>query len=198
MNIADLIHLLLPILALTVLIFGLNFQRSNYILITLWLSLITLLLSYRSSGGEILGSYFNYFHAATYSLNLLILLISILYLLLTGIGPLSRGLLRYSAGLLSAFLVTAAGLLMINVWVNAAFIENRLSNTPILQVATFNKPTYCDYKYVFYKINKEKQLQFMCPNHYGFLPAIGELKSAPAFVVRHLPASLRAKFQQST
>ncbi|KTD17216.1 hypothetical protein [Legionella jordanis] len=197
-NIADLIHIILPFLALIVLVLGLKFKRSNYILIALWVSLITLLLAYRASGGEILGSYFNYLHASTYSLNLIILLVSFLYLLLTAVARINHYLIRSVSSLVSAALTIGVVFLLINLWVNAIFIEHRLAGTPILQVATFNKPPYCDYKYVFYKISDNNKVKFMCPNHYGLLPSIGELNAAPTFVIKQLPTEVRARFQQPT
>ncbi|KTC86772.1 hypothetical protein [Legionella brunensis] len=197
-NIADVIHSLLPILGLLVLVWGIKSKRNNYILVALWVSLITLLLQYRASGGEILGSYFDYLHAATYSLNLIVLIISILYLLFSFLYATKNTFLRYGAGFVSATLVTGVVLLLINVWVNAYFIENRLPGTPILQVATFNKQTYCDYRYVFYKISPDSKVKFMCPNHYGFLPSVGELTTAPSFVTKQLPKHLQNKFQQPT
>ncbi|KTD20082.1 type I secretion system LssZ [Legionella lansingensis] len=197
-TIADVIHSLLPVLGLVLLFLGIKFKRNNYVLLALWISLIILLLEYKASGGEILGSYFNYFHAAIYSLNLLVLISSIIYLIFIPLYQVKHVIVRYSAGFLSAILVTGLILLIINLGINAYFVEDRLSNTPILQVATFNKQPYCDYRYVFYKISPENKVKFMCPNHYGLLPSVGELSTAPTFVIKQLPAQLQAKFQQST
>lgn len=162
----------------------------------MWVSLITLILQYLASGGEILGSYFNYLHAAAYSLNLIILLSSIFYLVFKFLSGSDSSFLQYATGLIGALLVTGSLLLLINLWINANFIENRLQGTPVLQVATFNKPPYCDYKYVFYKINTNGQVEFMCPNHYGFLPSVGKLDSAPEFVIKQLPKQAQTKVQQ--
>ncbi|ASQ45881.1 type I secretion system protein LssZ [Legionella clemsonensis] len=194
-NIADGIHLLLPIFSLIIFLLGLKFKRNNYILVALWVSLIILILQYHASGGEILGSYFNYLHAAAYSLNLLILLLSIFYLVFNFLRGRESSTLQYATGLIGAILVTGSTLLLINLWINANFIENRMQGTPILQVATFNKPLYCDYKYVFYKINTSGNVEYMCPNHYGFLPSVGKLDTAPDFVIKQLPKQLQAKIQ---
>jgi hypothetical protein len=195
LNILESIHILFPLLGALILLFGIKSQRKNYIVVALWLSLISLVLHYRDSGGEILGSYFNYNHAAIYSLNLIVLISSIIYLLLTSIWELRGKILRYSAGFLSAGLITGSALLLTNLWINAYFVENRLAGTPILQVATFNKQPYCGYKYVFYKVGTDKNVWFMCPNHYGLLPSLGQLHSAPNFVVKQLPTQLQGIFE---
>ena len=192
-NLMDTIHISLPIISCAVLLLGLLLKRKNFILLSLWLSLIALVLHYRASGGEILGSYFNYLHASIYSLNLIVLITSFLCLLLTSIDEMRSRVIRYSAGLLSAVLITGGALLLGNLWINASFVENRLPGTPILQVATFNKQPYCDYKYVFYKINSDSVVGFLCPNHYGFLPSVGELNTAPGFVVKQLQTKAEQK-----
>ncbi|CEK10677.1 hypothetical protein [Legionella hackeliae] len=197
-SIADGIHLLLPALALLVFTLGLKFRRNNYVLVALWISLIALILQYHASGGEILGSYFNHMHAAAYSLNIIVLLASIFFFMFTFLIGKINNLLQYGIGLVGAVLVTGSVLLLINLWINANFVENRLPGTPILQVATFNKPSYCGYKYVFYKINANGKVEFMCPNHYGLLPSVGELETAPDFVIKQLPKQLQTKFQQTS
>ncbi|WED44335.1 type I secretion system protein LssZ [Legionella cardiaca] len=197
-NIAEIIHILLPLLGLLVLILGFILKRSNYILVALWVSLITLLLEYRDSGGEILGSYFNYFHATTYSVNLVVLVVSILYFMFAFLPKTKKTIVHYLTGLVSALVVTGAILLLSNLWINARFVEDRLPGTPILQVATFSKQPYCDYKYVFYKVNSGGKVKFMCPNHYGLLPSTGELTTAPGFVIKQLPKQVQDNLQKQT
>lgn len=194
-NLLESIHLLFPLLGALILFFGIRLQRKNYTILALWISLIALILHYRASGGEILGSYFNYPHAAIYSLNLIVLISSIVYLLLTSMTEISSRFVRYSTGLISAGLITAGVFLVINLWINAVFVENRLAGTPILQVATFNKQPYCGYKYVFYKIGPDGIVRFMCPNYYGLLPSVGKLRSAPSFVIKQLPGQFQNKFE---
>lgn len=194
-NLLEAIHSLFPVLGVVFLFLGIKLQRKNYIVVALWLSLIALILHYRASGGEILGSYFNYPHAFIYSLNLIVLISSIICLLLTSIDEIQNRVLRYTTALLSASLITGGALLIINLWINAVFVENRLAGTPILQVATFNKQSYCGYRYVFYKVGPDSIVSFMCPNHYGLLPSIGQLNTAPSFIVKQLPTQLQAKFQ---
>lgn len=197
-NFLEATHSLFPILGIIILFFGIQLRRKNYIVVALWLSLIALVLHYRASGGEILGSYFNYQHAAIYSLNLIVLIASIICILLTSMDDIHSKTLRYSAGLLSAALITGSSLLIINLWINANFVENRLAGTPILQVATFNKQPYCGYKYVFYTVGSDSIVRFMCPNHYGLLPSVGPLNTAPSFVIKQLPTQLQAKFQEKS
>lgn len=195
-NLLEATYTLFPVLGVITLLYGITSQSKNYVIATLWFSLIGFFLSYQSSGGEILGTYFNYFHAAIYTLNLIILLSAIIYLLTTSIDEIPSKFLRLSGGLLSAGLVTGSGLLLTNLWMNAFFIEDRQAGTPVLQVATFNKQAYCNYKYVFYKISAENKLMYMCPNHYGLVPSIGQLQHAPTFLVRQLPSQLQTVFKQ--
>lgn len=193
-NLLETIHLLFPLLGALILLFGLKFKRKNYFIVSLWLSLIALLLHYRASGGEILGSYFNYTHATIYSFNLILLITTVISLLQTSIQGFSNKNLRYAAGFFSVALVTGTTLLLINLWINASFVENRLAGTPILQIATFNKQPYCSYKYVFYKIGADNVVRFMCPNHYGLLPSVGRLQTTPNFIINQLPGQLQKKF----
>lgn len=195
LNLLEAIHTLFPVLAFLILFFGIRLQRKNYFVAALWISLIALVLHYRASGGEILGSYFNYLHAAIYSLNLLVLITSIIYLLIGTFDDIDNSIYHYGVGLLAAGLITSALLLLINLWTNAYFIETRLPGTPILQVATFSKQPYCSYRYVFYKVDSEGKVNFMCPNHYGLIPAIGKLTAPPSFVLKQLPQSLQKKYQ---
>lgn len=195
-NLLETIHTLFPLIALIFLVSGLLLKRKNYLIASLWLSLIALVLHYRASGGEILGSYFNYAHAMIYTMNLLIMVISISYLLLAGFRKINNQLLRYAVTFLTAALFTGSLLLLINLWVNAHFIEDRYPGTPILQMATFNKPVYCSFRYVFYKTDSEGIVHYLCPNHYGFIPGTGVLEQPPAFVTEHLPAKLQSKYRQ--
>lgn len=196
LNLLESIQLFFPLLAALIFCFGFILKRKNYIVVALWLSLIALILHYRDSGGEILGSYFNYHHAAIYSLNLIVLISSFIYLLISSMSEIPNSkILRYSAGFISAVVITGSILLEINLWINASFVENRMTNTPILQVATFNKQSYCDYKYVFYKVGRDKVVWFMCPNHYGLIPSVGQLHTAPNFVVKQLPTQLQGIFE---
>lgn len=195
-NLLEVIHTLFPLVALVFLIAGIRLKRKNYLIASLWLSLIALVLHYRASGGEILGSYFNYMHATIYSINLLIMVISIGYLLLSGLKSINNKFIRYAFTFLTALLFTGSLMLLINLWINAFFVENRYPGTPVLQVATFNKPSYCSFRYVFYKTDTEGVVHYLCPNHYGFIPGTGVLEQPPGFVLDHLPAKLQSKYRE--
>lgn len=190
----ELINSLFPFIGLAAFLLGIYFKNKNLLILALWVSLISLLMHYRASGGEILGNYFNYLHAVFYSINLFVLLFSILYLFFFPRTKKENLLLRYGEGLVAAGLITGFILIMINVWINALFVENRYPGTPILQVATFSTENYCNYRYIFYTLSKNKKLKYMCPNHYGLLPSVGELSKTPNDLIKQLPAPLQAKF----
>ena len=56
-----------------------------------------------------------------------------------------------------------------------------------------DKPDYCGYKYIFYKIDKNGSTDYLCPNYYGLIPKIGHLEDNPEFIARQL--SLPSKKQ---
>ena len=193
-QLSSVLHDLLPLLAIIFLLIGLNTQRINYVISALWLSLIALLLHYQTAGGEILGTYFNYKNAAIYSINLVVLITTLLCLFYR--LPLFQGKrTRYATGFLSAFMVIGGLLLLINLWMNACFIENRRPGTPIMQVATYTALPYCSYHYVFYKVGMDGKIGYLCPNHYGIIPSSGTLELSPTFLLNQLGQQLRAKVQ---
>lgn len=186
----NLLHVLLPLLGIVLLVTGIMMRRTNCITGALWLSLIALLLDYQTAGGEILGTYYGYKQAAIYSVNLLVLIITLLYLFFT-LPLLQKKPARYATGFIAACLVVGGILLLINIWMNACFIENRRVGTPVMQVATFIPVDYCTYRYVFYKVGPDGHINYMCPNHYGVIPSIGQLDVSPAFLLNHLARQLK-------
>jgi hypothetical protein len=183
----------LPLLAFALLSLGLFKRSLTYVLVAMWVSLIALLLQYQAGGGEILGShYFGYKNASLYSGTLLITLISLLYLLLNSSTLRSR-YVHYLTGFLSLGFTLAALVLLVNLWINAYFIENRLPGTAIMQVVTYTPPEYCSSRYTFYKITSNGKISYLCPNYYGILPAIGYLQVAPNFLTQPL---IRRKLSQ--
>lgn len=188
------VYFVFPIAGLILLFCGLRSRYKQYISMALWVSLIAVLLEYHRAGGEILGSYFNYKHTLVYSINLTVLLVCIIYLLLNSIRKNTITLWRYLSSFIAAVALTGTAILIANLWINARFIENRYPSTPLLQVSTFNPIDYCNYNYVFYKVNPAGEIQYMCPNYFGLLPSVGKLNTAPLYVVQQLPASLQAKF----
>jgi uncharacterized membrane protein len=183
-NLAQVIHCLFPLIALILLIIGISRKAIYYIISALWLSLIGLVIHFQSSGGEILGTYFNYLNASIYSANLIILFVSLLYV----ISHLSSDstLFKYTSSFIQAIIVIGSLLLLGNLWINAYFIENRMEGTPVLQVALFQKPDYCSYRYIFYKVANDGNVLYLCPNHYGLIPSIGRLAISPDFITTQL------------
>lgn len=179
MHITEMTQSIFPIVGLIVLVIGIKKKAIYHVISALWLSLIALIILFQSSGGEILGDYFNYLNAAIYSLNLIVLFVAISQVF----KHLSiDNYFKYLAGFFNAFIAVASLLLIINMWTNAYFIENRLPGTPIMQVALFTAPEYCSYRYVFYKIAPDGAVHYLCPNHYGLIPSSGKLDVSPDFI----------------
>lgn len=180
---------LFPLIALILLIIGIKRNAVSYIISSLWLSLIALIIHFQFSGNQIFGTYFNYFHAGIYSFNLAVLLIAVISIIfhLSHYGP----AFKYTSALITAFLVVGAFIFVSNLWINAYFVADKMEGTPIMQVALFDKPDYCENKYVFYKINTEGLVTYLCPNHYGLFPSIGQLATSPDFVATQLPLPIK-------
>ena len=174
------------------LILGIKKDRINYIISALWLSVIALLLHYQAAGGEILGSYFGYKNAAIYGLNLIVMVITIICLFLK--VPLFQNKnIRIITTLVAIIISLGSLILIINLSINAFFIENRRFGTPILQVATFKKNDYCGYRYIFYKVTTDGKINYMCPDHYLIFPSVGELNTSPEYVLKNLLQDLQSK-----
>ena len=189
-TLSNVLHDLLPLIGVILLVIGIKMKRFNYIIAALWLSLIALMLHYQTAGGEILGSYFGYKNATIYTLNLAVLIITILYLLFK--LPILQGrLARYVTGFLSTGLIIGGLLILTNLWINALFIENRLPGTPVFQVASFAPLNYCSYHYVFYKVGTDKKISYMCPDHYGIIPSVGHLDVLPDVVLKQLAQRIK-------
>lgn len=195
-TITNVMHYVFPLLALLLLILGLVKKRSIYILTSLWLAFIALLLAYRHAGGEILGAYFDYKRASLYTLTLFILLVDLFYIGVLYLKSMNQ-LLRTVGGFLFACLAAGSTLLITNVWINARFIENRLPNTAVMQVVTFTPPVYCLNRHIFYTINSQGKVNYLCPNHYGFIAKTGELEVVPEFIVRQMAAQRAIHHQKS-
>lgn len=178
-------HFLLPFLSLILLISGLIHRRINYVLISLWVTLVVLLIQYYQAGGEILGNYFHYTQAAFYTVNLFMLVTALTFLCFHLPFRPSK-LYRSGITLFLAGIVTSVFLMLVNVWINARFVADKMPGTAIIQVVTFTPPDFCEHRYVFYKINKQAQVSYLCPNHYGFIPSVGYLEVAPNFMINQL------------
>lgn len=191
-TLGKLIQSLFPLIALVLFIIGTKKNSIYYIISSLWLSLIAALIHFQFSGNQIFGTYFGYLNAGIYSFNLLILVLSLIHVMshLSINGP----AFKYTSTFINAFLVVGTCVVISNLWINAFFIENKMEGTPIMQVALFDKPEYCESKYVFYKIDKDSLVSYLCPNHYGVLPSVGHLATSPDFIAAQLSLPLKNKF----
>lgn len=176
---------LLPILGVATFIIGLHVKSMQYVLAAFWIALISMLIQYQNAGGEILGTYFDYPHAFMYSLALG-LLITCLYYLLFKTLVFKRKMLQTFATLLFASIIISAVVLLINLWMNALFIENKAPKTAVMQVITFTPPAYCTSRSIFYKVTATHQVAYLCPNYYGILPKVDQLNDVPSFIAQHL------------
>lgn len=173
-----------PLAALILLIIGVHKKAIYYVISALWLSLIALILHYQTSGGEILGTYFNYVNASIYSVNLIVLFLALIRIIshLTS----DNVVFRYVSSFFQALIAIGSVLVIINLVINAFFIENRMSGTPIMQVALIQKPEYCSYRYLFYKVAPNGSVHYLCPNHFGLFPSIGQLDISPDFITTQI------------
>ena len=186
------IYYALLVLCIISLAIGVKKNQQGYLLAALWINLISLFLYYRIAGGEILGSYFDYQNATIYSINLLVLLVIVFYLFTTT-PLLTKEFGRYTKSLLSACLVIGSLLLIVNLWTNACFLDHRKPGTPIMQIALFTHPSYCAYPYVFFTIDKNNRVAYLCPNHYGLIPSVGHVSPPPDFLLKRFPNLLQEK-----
>lgn len=187
------VHFFFPLIAFLLLIWGVKRSSITYIISALWLSIISLIIHFQFSGSQILGTYFNYTNAALYSLNLVIVFVAI-FCIIAHLDLPSK-FYQLSTSFLKAFLFIGSLLLIVNLWTNAVFIENRMAGTPIMQVALVQKADYCSYKYIFYKVGSDGVVSYLCPNHFGLVPSVGKLAVSPDFITTQL--SLPAKNQRT-
>lgn len=112
-------------------------------------------------------------HALAYSASLMLLMVNALVIM----SHLNTGhyATQYIASGFKALFVCGSGVVMVNLWMNAFFIQSRIEGSPIMQVTLPEKPSYCSYKYVFYKISADGTVHYLCPDHYGLFPATGKL-----------------------
>lgn len=188
-TLTQVLYNLFPVIACIVLILGIKRHSIQLIISSLWVSLIGIALHFQASGGQILGSYFNYGNATIYSLDLFVLVIS--FLIIISHLSFNHLIFKYLSHLINSFVVIAGLIVIINLWMNAFFIENRLEGSPILQVALFNKTQYCSYKYIFYKIAKDGSVHYLCPDHYGLIPSAGKLDVKPDFITTQLTLPIK-------
>ncbi|HHT0591682.1 TPA: type I secretion system protein LssZ [Legionella anisa] len=186
-----LIQCLFPLIALVLFIIGTKKKAIYCIISSLWLSLIAALIHFQFSGNQIFGMYFGYLNAGIYSFNLLILVLALIHVMshLSINGP----AFKYTSTFINAFLFVGACVVISNLWINAFFIENKMEGIPIMQVALIDKPEYCENRYIFYKIDENNSVTYLCPNHYGLLPSVGHLAASPDFITTQLSLPMKNK-----
>jgi hypothetical protein len=182
----EVLSLLFPLAAALLLTIGIRRNLLSCIISALWLALITLIIHYNAAGREVLGSYFNYQNALIYTINLILFIIS--FLKIISHLTIYYSIVKLMIGLLQGAIIVVCLFILANLWINAYFISsNQMINTPIVQVALMRKPTYCNYKYLFYKITSDGLVSYLCPNYYGLIPHIGYLPQVPDFLKMHVP-----------
>ncbi|MGC1182889.1 type I secretion system protein LssZ [Legionella sp.] len=188
-TLAKVIQYFFPLIALMLLIIGIHRKIIYYVISSLWLSLIAIFIHFQSSGNQIFGSYFDYANAGIYSFTLLVLLVALIQVIshLT----IDSLIFKYLNSFINAFIVVGIFLVITNLWLNAFFIENKKAGTPVMQVALLDKPDYCNYKYVFYKVTPEGSVMYLCPNYYGLIASIGQLSVNPDFITQQLHFSAK-------
>lgn len=193
MSMLEYLDIAFSFLNLLCLVFGWVKNKMAMLMTALWLSLAQLILLYYYSGQEILGSYFSYQRAGLYALDMLIFFIVLfLFHIKAKTRLLQRRLWRASQfGLVGlAFGIT---MLLGNLGVNAWFLHNRAPQSPVLQVANMQSLRYCDYSYVYYKIDTNQHVQYLCPNGFGLIASTGTLSELPDFFKVYLPSTYAQK-----
>lgn len=186
---ATVIPYLFPLIALILLIIGMRRNKIYYVISSLWLCLISLLIQFQFAGNQIFSSYFNFTNTAIYSLSLLILLTALIRIIthLCIIKP----IFKYTHSMINAFLVVGTLLILTNLWINAFFIEQVKNGIPVIQIALLDKPTYCQYKNIYYKVAPDNSVMYLCPNHFGLIASIGSLDASPDFVMQQLHSPIK-------
>ena len=100
-------------------------------------------------------------------------------------------LFHYASSLFNALIFIGSLFVIINLWINAFFIENRMPGTPIMQVSLPKQADYCSYRYIFFKVAKDGSVIYLCPNHYGLIPSVGRLTISPDFIATQLSLPIK-------
>lgn len=186
-TLAVVIQYLFPLIAFIVLLMGFKRNEIHLVVSALWLSLIAALIHFECAGNQIFGTYFGYLNATVYTSTLLILLLSLIRVIIH--LSTNNTLFKITGSFINALLVVGTLVVISNLWINAFFIEEKKSGTPVMQVALFNKPDYCHYKYVFIKVAPDGSVNYLCPDYYGFIASVGRLATSPDFVTQQLRSS---------
>lgn len=186
-----------PLLSLASLLLAFVKKQMNYALISLWISVIAVAVNYQLAGGEIFSPYFGVSQAIPYSANIVVFMISTVFMLYCIKDFLLKKRQRVFIDGLAVFLIAGVIIILINLWTNAWFIESRFPKTPLMEVATYNKPFQCEHAFVILKINKKAKINYLCPNDKGIFAAIKTYdKPIPEFISNKIPSSILKELQQ--
>lgn len=177
---------LLPILALTLFIVGLLKKEGSFITFSIWVAVVSIFIEVRGSELKLFGNFFDYQQAFLFSLNVLTIIAALSTICFYKLKAKSL-MIVIPVSLSIAFITTVGIVASINVWTNAFFFKSKHPKSAIMEVVNFNPPEYCESTYIFYRINKEKKVDYLCPYYYhSFLPKIGTLEEPPVFIEQHL------------
>jgi hypothetical protein len=190
------IHYFLPFFSFILLVFGLMRNRLRFVLAALIVAIVSIIIQYQLAGDELFGTYFDYSHAALYSLNFIVVIVSLLFIAKREKG-FHKPYARYPVALFFSLIIIASLLITTNVWINAYFIQDKLPKTTIVTVGRFVKTEYCSNSYTLYKINRNKQVQYLCPNNYGLIAGIGQLDIIPEELMKQMVGSKPIQFDDT-
>ena len=161
--------------------FGIFRKKMTFVLVALMAAISSIIIHYMQAGGEIFGNYFDYTNAAIYTLNFIVLLFALIFIMSNEQWH-KRKYLKYPAFLILFLLWIAALIIIANVWTNAFFIHNKQYQTKVIEVAFFEDIAYCNKRIVFFKINPKDEIEFLCPNHYHIMAKRGQLTNVPKLI----------------
>lgn len=183
--IAPTLHVAAPCTALGLLTVGVKTKRYSMMLAALWLCFLALFFHHKIAGYHLWGEYFDYRNTASYTLSIAVLLVSSLYLhRRTFNGP--DRLLRYMSDGITAILWLIGIILVINLWINAYFVETALQGTSIIRVTNDRALSPCAKKSVYYKVGLDGNISYLCPSQRGLIPTIVHLDKVPDHIVGQL------------
>lgn len=190
-------YAILSLIGVVATLFGLRHHKKEAMHIGLWFTIFAMVLLYNLADGEILGTFFNYENSILYSINLLVLVVILSYLFLTSNWIQKRQWFHYLAYFGILLIVAAGSVLLINVWMNARFIETKNNALPIIQVANYGNNPHCEYQYVFYKMNNQGTIEYLCPNHYFLIPKVGVVSSIPDYIKQQFNLLVQKRFEHN-
>ena len=97
------IHYLLPFFAFILMLFGVIKNKLSYVLVAMITAIIAILFQYHIAGGEIFGNYFDYTNAAIYTINIIVVISALLFLLTLEQSRMKKAV-RYPAAIIIAII----------------------------------------------------------------------------------------------